>query len=104
MVLAAFLAGLALTAVAAAVCAVRGVRLWHQARATGREFTAELATFEERSARTEELLAASEESRDELEAALERLRVSRARLRVLLQALERAQARTRWLRAFLPVP
>jgi len=34
--------------------------------------------------------------------ALERLRLSRARLQVLLASMERAQRRTRWLRAFLP--
>ena len=103
MVSIAFLAGLAVVVVATVVCVVRGIRLWRQTKATGRAFTAELSKFEEKAARTEELLAEVEHAGGELEAALERLRVSRARLQVLLDALERAKQRTRWLRAFLPV-
>jgi hypothetical protein len=103
MVLIAFLAALAVVVVATVVCVVRGIRFWRQTKATGRAFTAELSTFEERTARTELLLGEFERSGGELEAALERLRVSRARLQVLLDALERAKQRTRWLRAFLPV-
>lgn len=101
VLLLAFLAGLAVVSGALAVTVVRGVRLWRQARRTGRALSAELATFADRSARAERLLAEAEASADELHDALERLRVSRARLAVLTGALERAGARTRWLRAFL---
>jgi hypothetical protein len=103
MVLLAFLAGLTLVIVATAVCVVRGVRLWRQVKRTGRTLGAELSTFEARTARTETLLAQAERRSGELEAALERLRVSRARLQVLRDGFESAQARTRWLRAFLPI-
>jgi hypothetical protein len=103
VILLAFLVGLALVVAATAVCVVRGFRLWRQAKETGGAFSAEIAQFDVRSARTERLLAEADHSSKELEAALERLRVSRARLQVLLAALERARARTRWLRAFLPV-
>jgi exonuclease VII small subunit len=103
MVLLAFLAGLVLVIAATAVCVVRGVRLWRQLKRTGRAIRAELSTFEARTARTETLLAQAERRGSELEAALERLRVSRARFQVLRDALESAQARVRWLRAFLPV-
>jgi hypothetical protein len=103
MVLLAFLVGLAIAIVATVVCVVRGVRLWRQAKRTGRALGGELAAFEKRTARTERLLVEAEQSAAELQAALERLRISRARLRVLRDALERAQQRTRWLRMFLPV-
>lgn len=103
MILAAFLVGLVLSVAALVFAIVRAVGLWRQAKSTGSSLTAELSKFEERSARTERLLEEAESSNRELQAALERLRVSRARLEVLLGALERATARTRWLRAFLPV-
>ncbi len=103
MVLFAFLAGLVVVVVATAFCAVRGVRAWRQLKRTGKAMGAELDTFEARTARTETLLAQAETRSGELEAALERLRVSRARLQVLQGALESAQTRTRWLRAFLPI-
>jgi hypothetical protein len=103
VILLAFLAGLALVVIAAATAVVRGLELWRQARRTGRAFSAELATFGERSARTERLLAEADASSRELQDALERLRVSRARLAVLSGALEQAGTRTRWLRAFIPV-
>jgi hypothetical protein len=103
MVLLAFLAGLALVLVALAVCIVRGFRLWRQAKTTGRALSGEVSQFEVRSARTERLLAEAETSSKELEAAIARLQVSRARLTVLTGELERARARTRWLRTFLPV-
>lgn len=102
MILPAALAALLVIVVGSVVVAVRGIRLWRQARQTGRVLAAELARFGERSARTERLLAQNEASARELQEALERLRVSRARLAVLTEALERATARTRWLRAFLP--
>jgi hypothetical protein len=38
------------------------------------------------------------------QADVERLRVSQARLQVLRRALERSQARLRWLRVFVPGP
>lgn len=103
MVLLSFLCGLALVVVATAFVVVRGVGFWRQLKRTGGALTAELALFDERSARTERLLAEADRSSRELEVALERLRLSRARLHVLLEALERAQRRVRWLRVFLPV-
>lgn len=103
MLLAAFLAGLLAVLAAAALAVVRGVALWRQAKRTGRTLSAELSTFAERSARTERLLAEADASSRELQQALARLRASRARLAVLVRAVERAGARTRWLRAFLPV-
>ncbi len=103
MVLLAFLIGLVLVAAAAVFCTVRGVRVWRQLKRTGKTMGAQLDSLEERAARTETLLARAESRSGELEAALERLRVSRARLQVLRGALESAQARTRWIRAFLPI-
>ena len=103
MVLLAFLAGLALGLAALVFAVVRGVALWRQAKRTGGAFSSELSLFEERTARAERLLAEADRSNRELEAAVERLRLSRARLQVLLGALERAQSRTRWLRALLPL-
>ena len=103
MVLLAFLVGLATVVVGTIVAAVRGVGLWRQAKRTGGALTKELSSFEERTATAERNLAAWERASADLEAAVERLRVSRARLQVLLDALERAQGRTRWLRVFLPL-
>jgi hypothetical protein len=103
VILASFLVGLAFVIAATIFCAVRGVRLWRQAKTTGSALGTEVARFEERSARTERVLAEADTASKELEAALERLRRSRAELQVLLDSVERAKARTRWLRAFLPV-
>jgi hypothetical protein len=103
VILASFLVGLAAVIAATVFCILRGVQLWRQAKATGSALGEEAARFEERSARTERVLAEAESASTELEAALERLRRSRAELQVLLDAVERAKARTRWLRAFLPV-
>ena len=103
MVLFAFLAALALVIVATVLCVVRGVGMWRQLKRTGKAMGAELDALEARTARTETLLAQAERRSAELEAALDRLRVSRARLQILRGALESAQARTRWLRAFLPI-
>ena len=102
MVLAAFLAGLAAVVAATVFCVGRGVQLWRQAKRTGRALGAETAKFEERSQRTEQLLAENERANEELRVALERLRADRAQLQVLTGALERARQRTRWLRAYLP--
>lgn len=102
MVLAAFLVGLALVLAALAFVVVRGVGLWRAARSTGSRFQDELELFEERSARTERLLAEAERASRDLELALERLRASQARLRVLTSSLARARDRIRWLRAFVP--
>jgi hypothetical protein len=102
VVLLAFLLGLAAVVAATVFCVLRGVRLWRQAKRTGGAFSTEVARFEERSARTERLLAEADRASRDLSAALERLRADRARLQVLLDALERAKKRTRWLRAFLP--
>lgn len=103
MVLFTFLAALLVVVVAGAFCVVRGVGTWRLLKRTGKAMGAELDALEARTARTENLLAQAERRSAELEAALERLRVSRARLQVLRGALESAQARTRWLRAFLPI-
>ncbi len=102
MVLTAFLIGLTLSLVGIFVVSVRGVALWRQGKRTGGSITSELALFEERTARTEQLLAEAERASQDLLAATERLRISRARLQVLLDSLETAQRRTRWLRVFLP--
>ena len=103
MVLLTFLAGLLVVLVAAAFCVVRGLGMWRQLKRTSKAMGAELDALETRTARTETLLAQAERRSGELEAALERLRLSRARVQVLRDALESAQARTRWLRAFLPI-
>jgi hypothetical protein len=102
MVLTAFLIGLLAALVGVVFAASRGLTLYRQGKRAGRAITSELSLFEERSARTERLFAEAERSSKELQVALERLRLSRARLQVLLASLERAQRRTRWLRAFLP--
>ena len=102
MVLSAFLVGLVLGLVGIFVMAVRGVALWRQGKRSGKAITSELALFEERSARTEQLLVDAERAQAELQVATERLRVSRAQLQVLLGSIEEAQRRTRWLRVFLP--
>jgi hypothetical protein len=103
VILIAFVIGLAAIVAATVVLVVRGLRLWRSTKSTGRRLSAELATFEERTARTELLLTENETASRELQEALERLRASQAQLAVLTGALERATARTRWLRAFLPV-
>jgi septal ring factor EnvC (AmiA/AmiB activator) len=102
MILLAFLLGLVAGVAALVFCIVRGVQLWRQAKRTGAALSTEMARFEERSERTERLLAEAESANERLQSALERLRVSRARLQVQLDAIERAKKRTRWLRAFLP--
>jgi hypothetical protein len=102
VVLTAFLIGLVLGLVGLFVVVVRGIALWRQGKRTGSAITSELDLFEERSARTEQLLAEAERASRDLQAAAERLRVSRARLQVLLASLDTAKRRTRWLRVFLP--
>jgi hypothetical protein len=102
VILTAFLIGLTLSLVGIFVVTVRGFALWKQGKRTGGAITSELALFEERAARTEELLADAERANQDLQAATERLRVSRARLQVLLASLDAAQRKTRWLRVFLP--
>jgi hypothetical protein len=84
------------------ILVVRGVELWRNAKRTGKAFSNELMLFEERSARTEQLLAEADRASRDLQAAQERLRISKARLDVLLGSIETARQRTRWLRAFLP--
>ena len=103
MVLTAFLVGLALVLVSVVFVVVRGLALWRQGKRTSGAFSSEMALFEERSARTEQLLAEAERANQDLQAATERLRASRAQLDVLLESLETARRRTRWLRAFIPV-
>jgi hypothetical protein len=102
MILTAFLIGLVLVVAATAVLVVRGIELWRRAKQSGGAITSELARFEERAARTEQLLADADRASKDLQAATERLRLSRARLQVLLDSVAEAQRRTRWLRAFLP--
>jgi len=103
VILISFLIGLTLALAATVVVVFRGIELWRQAKGTGKRLTAELESFEERSARTERLLAEAELSSQDLEAALARLRVSRARLDVLLDSVEAARRRTRWLRVLVPL-
>ena len=103
MVLTAFLVGLALVLVSVVFVVVRGLALWRQGKRTSGAFSSEMALFEERSVRTEQLLAEAERANQDLQAATERLRASRAQLDVLLKSLETARRRTRWLRAFIPV-
>jgi hypothetical protein len=100
VILTAFLIGLTLGLVGVFVAVIRGVALWRQGKRSGGAITGELERFEERSARTERLLADVERAS---QAAVERLRISRARLQVLIDSLETAQRRTRWLRVFLPI-
>lgn len=102
MVLLAFLVGLVAVVAAIVFCVVRGFGLWRQAKVTGSLFSAEMSVFEERSARTERLLAEADRSNRELQVAVERLKVSRARLQVQLDSLDRARRSVRWLTAFLP--
>jgi hypothetical protein len=102
VVLTALLVGLVLGLVGLFVLVVRAVELWRQVRRTGGAFSSELALFEERSARTEVLLAEADRASQDLQAAQERLRISKARLDVLLGSIETARQRTRWLRASLP--
>ena len=71
-------------------------------RAAAERFTSELASFDERAARTERLLAEFERASNDLQAAQERLRISRARLQVLTDSLEAAQRKTAWLPGFPP--
>jgi hypothetical protein len=103
VILYAFLVGLAVAVVAIVFVSLQGFALWRQAKRTGGKFSAELSSFEERSAQAERLLAEADRSSQDLEAAVARLRVSRARLEVLLGSLEAAQRRTRWLRVLLPL-
>ena len=102
MILTAFLVGLVLSLVGLFVAVVRGVELFRQGKRASRSFGDELALFDERSARTEQLLADADRASRDLEAATERLRVSRAQLDVLLRSVETARERTRWLRMFIP--
>jgi hypothetical protein len=102
VILTAFLVGLVLSLAGIVFVSVRAVSLWRQGKRTGRAMTGELALFEERSARAEQLLADADRANQDLQAATERLRISRAQLQVLLASLEGAQRRTRWLRVFLP--
>ena len=57
MILAAFLVGLVLALAGIVFVTVRGIALWRDAKRSGGAITSELALFEERSARTEQLLA-----------------------------------------------
>lgn len=103
MILVALLIGLVVAVAAIVFCVVRGVQLWRQIKRTSRAMGSEMTALEEKTARTETLLAQAEHRSADLETALERLRVSRERLNVLRGAIESAKARTRWLRAFLPI-
>jgi hypothetical protein len=93
---------LVLVLAATVVAVVRAIELWRGAKRSGGAITSELGRFEERTARTEQLLADAERANQDLQAAAERLRSSRARLQVLLDSIEEAQRRTRWIRVFLP--
>jgi uncharacterized protein YhaN len=102
VVLIAFLVGLALVVVGTVFATARAIGLWRLAKRTGRVFGEELAAFDERATRTERHMSEWERSNRDFDLALERLRQSQARLRVLLDSLERAQGRVRWLRVFVP--
>jgi hypothetical protein len=102
VILTTFLVCLVLSLAGLVLAIVRGVELWRQGKRTSSAFGDELALFEERSARTEQLLAEADRASQDLQAATERLRVSRAQLDVLLGSIETARNRTRWLRVFLP--
>lgn len=102
MILASFIAGLGCFLAGLVFVVVRALELWRQGKRTSKAFSAELALFDERSLRTEQLLAEANRASRDLEAAKERLRVSRAQLDVLLGSIETARERTRWLRVFLP--
>jgi hypothetical protein len=102
VILTAFLISLVLVLAGVVVVVIQGIGLWRHGKRTGGAISKELALFEERSARSERLLAEAERASQDLQAAVERLRLSRARLQVLLGSLEEAQRRTRWLRVFLP--
>jgi hypothetical protein len=102
VILTAFLVGLVLGLVGLFVAIIRGLELFRQGKRASRAFGDELALFEERSARTEQLLAEADRARSDLQAATERLRRSRAQLDVLLGSIETARERTAWLRVFLP--
>jgi hypothetical protein len=102
VILTAFLIGLVLVLAAMVVLVIRAIELWRGVKRSGGAITDELARFEERAARTEQLLADADRASMDLQAATGRLRLSRARLQVLLDSVAEAQRRTRWLRAFLP--
>jgi hypothetical protein len=81
------------------VAIVRGLRLWRQAKRTGRAFTAELDHIARVSGEIEQQLARAQESSTRLTAALERLNASRQRLDIQLAAVREAReqlARTLW--------
>lgn len=102
VILLSFLVSLLLVLTATGYAVAQGIGLWRQTRGTGGALTSELASFDERAARTERLLAEFERASNDLLAAQERLRISRARLQVLTASLEAAQRKTAWLRAFVP--
>jgi len=102
VILTAFFVGLVLWLAGLFIVIVRGLELYRNGRRTSRVFGDELALFEERAARTEQLLAEADRASRDLQAATERLRVSRAQLNVLLGSIETARERTAWLRVFLP--
>jgi hypothetical protein len=102
VILTAFLIGLVLVLAAMVVLVIRAIELWRGVKRSGGAITDELARFEERAARTEQLLADADRASMDLQAATGRLRLSRARLQVLLDSVAEAERRTRWLRAFLP--
>ncbi len=102
MVWAAFVVGLLLALAALGLLTVRGIRLYRQFKRTSAVLAAPLASFEAKAAEVDRHLDAFEASSRELERRGSVCRRSRAQLQVLLDAIERAQAQTRWLRAFLP--
>jgi exonuclease VII small subunit len=102
VVLLAFLVALVVVLAALTFAVVRAIGLWRQTKRTGGALGGELASFEEKAALAERHMSEFERSSKDLEEALERLRVSRARLRVLVDAVERAQDRVRWIRVFVP--
>ena len=70
MVLTAFLIGLVLVVAGLVVVVIQAIALWRQGKRSGRAFTDELALFEEKSARSERLLAEAERASQDLQSAL----------------------------------
>jgi septal ring factor EnvC (AmiA/AmiB activator) len=102
VILFAFLAAVFVSLAATVLVVIRGIALYRQAKRTGRALSKPLSAFEAKAAEVDRHLDAFETSSRELERARDQLRYSRARLQVLLDAIQRAQNRTRWLRVFLP--
>jgi len=85
-----------------AYAAVRGLRLYREAKRVGGAFGAEMERVNATTARIEVQLRKADEARTRLEAAADRLAVSRAQLNVQLAALSEARAQVRRVFWFVP--